>query len=138
MTSRIVKVTIGNLGECYCTLREAAGLLAMLKAMEQQDALSGEVAVVEIVSYPADGKIAAIKAVREITGWDLKTAYDRLSGFLPLKLPPIPVSVLSVVERTLREAHVDYRSPGLIERIGMLDGMHKNDTDGAAAVGAKV
>lgn len=111
---RTVKVTVGDLGECLVTPAEAAEIYAVVKAISDG---SGKVEVTLIDGGKA--RIKTILVVRQITGWDLKTANDFVAN-APGKLPPILMSDLPRVEQAFREAGAQIKYPDLIERIGRL------------------
>jgi ribosomal protein L7/L12 len=117
---RTVKVEIQGAGYFYVTAREAHGLAAMLKGMRAYDLESGRTVEVTLHdTIPPAHAIGAIKTIRTLTGWDLKTskeAWDRR----PLKLRIDAVKVPEV-EATLNSAGIVYSGLSIVERIAKMD-----------------
>lgn len=123
---RTVKVTIYSV-DFYVTTREAQGLVAMLKAMRSYDLESGR--TIEVTLHDVDGRdpisgkvfgaISAIKAIRTLTGWDLKTskeAWDRR----PIKIR-VDSGKVPEVESVLQSHGISYSGLSIIERIAKMD-----------------
>jgi ribosomal protein L7/L12 len=116
---RTVKVTIERLGDFYVTAREAQGLVAMLRAMRTYDLESGRTIEVTLHDAMHGKQIQAIKAVRQLTGWDLKTskeAWDRR----PIKLR-VDAGKVPEIEQVLQDHEVIYSGLSVIERIAKME-----------------
>jgi ribosomal protein L7/L12 len=74
---------------------------ARLKPVEQP-----KPRVIRVIRYPADKKVAFIKAIRHITGLDLKSAKDLSEMDLPISIEVPPQWQSDEPEKLLREAGV--------------------------------